>query len=341
MKRIVWQGDNRLELQEVSDPKPDSLGDHDVLLRVMAVGICRTDLHILDGRFPWVKPPRVLGHEISGVIEAVGPMVSRVQAGERVTCDSVLGCGHCDFCVRGSRQFCRQGQELGFTRDGGCQEWLVLPEENVYPVAESTSMEEAAILDMEVYAALKKAEVRSGDTVLVIGAGPAGLVAIQVTRILGARRVLLSGDSKQRLALGSSLGAHRIIDIRQESLAGIIEEETKKRGADLVMDCAGTAESLNQALDSVMPGGRVALYGIYPDPLREVRITPLVLKDLTVFGSLSDRNYWQEVIHLVETGALNLARLITHTFPLEEAAKAYHLLRDRSAEVIKIVLRVT
>lgn len=341
MKRAIWRGDGRIDIDEAPNPQDGRpLGPKEVLLRVKAIGVCGTDIHILDERFPQVRPPRVLGHEIAGVVERVGNEVRRVHPGSRVTCDSVVGCGECRFCLAGKRQFCPTGYELGFTRDGGCQEWLIVPEENVYTVSDSVSMDEAAILDMEVYAALKKPGIRPGDVVLIEGPGPAGLVASQVARILGARRILLSGDSEFRLQAGKSLGADRTIDIRKEDVAEAVREETEGQGADLVMDCAGTAESFRQALDAVAAGGKVVLYGVYPDPLPQVSILPVILKDLVVYGSLSDRRYWDDVIELVEHGRLNLKRLITHTLPVEEAAKAYGIVRHQKDGVVKVVLHV-
>lgn len=334
-------GDGRVEIQEVPNHSENGhLGPKDVLLRVKAVGVCRTDVHILDGLVPQAQPPRVLGHEIAGAVEKIGNGVKRLQPGSRVTCDSVVGCGQCHFCLAGSRQFCVSGYELGFNHDGGCQEWLVVPEENVHVVADSVSMEEAAILDMEVYAALRKPGIRASDIVLIEGPGPAGLVAVQVARIMGARRVLLSGDSEFRLEAGKSLGVDRTVDIRKESLARVIREETEGRGVDLVMDCAGTAESFRQALEAVIPGGKMVLYGLYPDPLPQASILPVILKDVVVYGSVSDRKYWNEVITLVEKGRLNLKRLITHTLPIDEAAMAYDLARNPRDGTIKIVLQV-
>jgi L-iditol 2-dehydrogenase len=340
MRKLVWKGADTFEMVEVNDPAAQALGAHELLLRVKTVGLCATDIHILEGQFPSVKPPLVLGHEIAGVVEAVGPGVGRLSPGARVTCDSVVGCGRCHYCARGSRQFCSEGYELGFTRDGGCQEFLVLPEENAHLVDSGISMEEAAILDMEVYRALKKPGIRSGETVLIVGPGPAGLIGVQIARILGAGKVLLSGDAVQRLALGLQLGADRIIDIRTEDLAEAIKQETHGLGVDLAMDCAGTADSLRQALQSVTPGGRVVLYGVYPEPLPSASVLPLVLKDITVYGSCSDRVGWNEVINLVEQGRLNLKRLITHRFRFSEAPRAYESLRRGADGLVKAVLEL-
>jgi 2-desacetyl-2-hydroxyethyl bacteriochlorophyllide A dehydrogenase len=340
MKRIVWLGDKDFRIEEVSGFEDTVLGSREVLLRVKAVGICRTDIHIMDGRFSQVVPPIILGHEIAGIIERVGPIVARVRPGTRVTCDSVVGCGQCEFCRRGSRQFCQNGYELGFSRDqGGCQELLIIPDENVHPVGGCVSMEEAAILDMEVYAALKKSGVRTTDRVLIIGPGPSGLIAVQVARVFGAAKVLVSGETDERLEVGRQLGADRTINIRKEDLAEVVQEETEGLGVDLVMDCAGTEESFEQALEAVCPGGRLVLYGVYPDPLAQAHVVKIVLKDLTVYGSLSDRKDWDEVITLVEHGKLKLKRLITHKFPLLEAPAAYEQVRNQRDGLVKAVLQ--
>ncbi len=340
MKRVTWLGGSNFHIEDASDPDGLVLAPHEILLRVKAVGICKTDIHIMEGRLPEVTPPRILGHEISGIVERAGSRVLRVRPGSRVTCDSVVGCGQCDFCHRGSRQFCRNGYEFGFGHDGGCQGFLVMPEENVHPIGDLVSMEEAAILDMEVLAALRKPGAIEGDTVLIIGSGPAGLVATQLAKILGAEKVILSGDTEKRLELGHHLGADRIVDIRREDLDLVIKHETLGRGVDLAMDCAGTSESFAQALESAAPGARVVLYGVYPDPLPEARVLKIVLKNLCVYGSVCDRVGWNDVISWVEQGRLNLRDLITHTFPLEEAPHAYEYVRRGSDELVKAVLKV-
>lgn len=339
MKRVRWLGGSTFQVDETSDPDGLVLAAREVLIRVRAVGVCKTDIHIMQGRLLDVTPPRILGHEIAGTVERVGSEVARVQPGRRVTCDSVVGCGHCHFCRRGSRQFCESGYEFGFGRDGGCQEFLVMPEENVHSIPDSISFEEAAILDMEVLAALRRAGSIQGDALLIIGSGPAGLVATQLAKVLGAGRIILSGKG-QRLQLGRSLGADRIVDIRTEDLCAAIQQETQGRGIDVAVDCAGTSQSFLQALDATTPGGRVVLYGVYPDPLPDARVLKIVLKNLSVYGTVCDRVGWDDVIAWVGQGLLNLKKLITHRFPLQEAPRAYELVRQGSDEVVKAVLQV-
>ena len=315
--------------------KPSKL---DFLLRVRAVGICGTDAHILRGELTGVGPPLVLGHEISGEVCAIGENVSRVKVGDRVTIDSVVGCGICYFCRKGSRQFCRKGFEFGINHDGGCQDFLVVPEENAYPISDDISFEEGAILDMEVYSALRRCGVGNGDIALVVGDGPAGLIACQILRYMGASKVILSGRSASRMAKARQLGlADRIVDSRSEDVRQAVHEETHDIGANISVDCAGTSGSARDALSSVTAGGTVLLYGVYPHALEKFDLNQIVLRDLRVFGALSDRQGWESVIQLVENGQLQLNSLITHRFPLEQAEIAFESVKNTKDGLVKAV----
>jgi threonine dehydrogenase-like Zn-dependent dehydrogenase len=305
----------------------------------MAVGICGTDVHIIEGKFGLAQPPLVLGHEIGGVVEAIGSGVERVKVGDRVTIDQVIGCGACFFCRRGSRQFCTTGFELGITADGGCQEALVVPQENVFVVPATISNEAAAILDMEVWAAISKCGVDAGDTVVVFGPGPAGMVACQVARILGAARVILAGPDGERMRYAQKLGlADTFLLIDRENATKRILEETGGLGANVAVECAGAADALSDALDAVIPGGRIVTFGVHTRPFESFDVNRIVLRDLVVFGALSDRQGWETMIELVSTGKLSLEPLITHRFPFEEAPAAYDLVRQGCEGLIKAVI---
>ena len=338
MTRLVWQGQNRFKLEhDASAPGEPSAGE--VAVRVTAVGVCGTDIHIINGEFPLAQPPRVLGHEIAGVVEATGPSVTRVKAGDRVTIDQVVGCAHCFFCRRGSRQFCPDGYELGMTRDGGCQQFLVIPEENAYPIPVSISDEEAAILDMEVWGALNKCRIRKGDTVLVLGHGPAGLVACQIARAMSAGKVILAGRSAARMALAKTLKiSDRYVSTSEEDLVAAALQETEGHGADVTFECAGTPATVAAAIAATAPGGRLVLYGVQKGPLEQFDINQFVLRDLVVYGSLSDRCGWEQVIELVRSGKLRLKPLITHRFSLADAPAAYDLVRRKAEGVVKAVI---
>lgn len=311
-----------------------------MLLKVKSVGICGTDIHILKGALPTARPPMVLGHEISGEIAATGRNVRHVHEGDRVTVDAVVGCGHCSLCRRSRIQFCANGFEFGISRDGGCQDYLVVPKENVYSIPSTMSFEEAAMLDMEVYNAVRKCGICAGDSVLVLGAGPIGLIACQVARILGAGSITLGDVLGTRLEVAESLGlANAYLTVPATPCLSSNESE-RSEPFDVVIDCAGTSGSVKYALNVARPCGRVLLYGVYEQAVDQLDLNLVVLKDLVLFGSQSDRNGWEEVIELVKSGSLNLKSLITHRFALEDGPKGYDLVHRRDPAAIKAVLVV-
>jgi 2-desacetyl-2-hydroxyethyl bacteriochlorophyllide A dehydrogenase len=339
LRKLVWLGNDDFTIEHLAGSPPDP-GEDQVLLKVRSVGICGTDIHILKGALPTARPPMVLGHEISGEIAAAGKNVDHVREGDRVTVDAVVGCGNCELCRRSRIQFCADGFEFGISRDGGCQDYLVLPKENVYPIPNAISFEEAAMLDMEVYNAVRKCRIESGDSVLIQGAGPIGLIACQVTRVMGAGHVTLSDVIKSRLNVAQALGMADAYMATPENGASALAGHEPARPFDVVIDCAGTSSSIKQALKVVRPCGRVLLYGVYENAIDRLDLNLIVLKDLVLFGSQSDRTGWEDVIAMVSSGTLNLKSLITHRFALEDGPHAYDLVHRREPTAIKAVLLV-
>lgn len=326
-----------MQLEKNTQPPPRPQKDQ-VLVKVRSVGICGTDIHITNGTVATAKPPMVLGHEFAGEIVAVGTNVGNVGEGDRVTVDSVVGCGHCPFCLRGAAQFCPDGFEFGISADGGSQDYLIVPKRNVYRVPDAITFEEAAILDTEIYNAVRKCGIRRGDRVLVLGAGPIGLITCQVVRIQGAGHVALGDVLPYRLESAETLGmADSYLPMKQD---GIEQPDGKAdfEPYDVVIDCAGGSGSVRYALHAVGLGGRVLLYAVHEKPANKLDLNQIVLKDLVVFGAQSDRDGWEEVIDLVQSGRLNLKSLITHRFPLEKGSEAFDLVRRRKDGVIKAIL---
>lgn len=340
MRKVTWLGPGRLAFQEDGERPPDQPCGSEVLLRVTAAAICATDLHLIEGRLPIASPPLVLGHEIAGVVEACGSQVRGFRPGDRVKCDSVIGCGGCCWCRRGATQFCPSGAELGITRPGGWADWVVAPERNLYLLPEEIPDDVAAVMDVEVPRALAKARVRPGEKVAIFGPGPAGLIAVQLARLAGAEPVILCGTRPDRLALGQRLGAHYTVEVNRDPAVETIRELTDGAGADVGFDAAGTSRAVRDLVDALRPQGRAVLYGLHGAPMPEFPVDQVVLKDLVVYGALPDRTGWDELIVLVASGRLDLASLITHRFPLERAPEAVRLLSARESGAVKVVLLV-
>jgi len=340
MRKVIWRGTEQLEFAQDAAERPAVRNAHEVRIRVTAAGVCGTDVHIIQGKVRFVDPPLILGHEFAGVVEECGPAVTRVRPGDRVKCDSVCGCGACAWCAQGAAQFCPSGSEFGITRDGGWSQWLVAPERNLHVLPDAIPDDVAAIMDVEVPGALRKPGIAPGEAVAVFGPGPAGLIAIQVARVMGAGLVILCGTRRERLEAGKELGADHVIDINEQDPAEAIRELTGGRGADLVFEAAGNRRAVADSLEAVRPQGKFVLYGVHGGPMSEFPVDRVVLKDIVVYGALANRTGWEELIALVAARRINLARLITHVFPLEAAADAYRASSTRSSGCLKAVLRI-
>ncbi len=341
MRKVVWVGTNKVEFVNDHEGCSPIVAADDVVVRVTVAGVCSTDLHLIQGRLGLVGPPRVLGHEIAGVVEKCGPGVERFQPGQRVKCDSVIGCGACGWCRRGATQFCPAGAELGLTRPGGWAEWVVVPERSLHPLPEAISDEAAAVMDVEVPRALDKAGIQPGESVAIFGPGPAGLIAVQLARLAGAGCVILCGTRRDRLVLGKRFGAHYTMDANGERLPEAIREVTGGAGADVAFEASGSPRAVCDLIEALRPQGRAVLYGLHGAPMPEFPVDRAVLKDLTLYGALPDRTGWEELTALVASGKLDLDSLISHRFPLERAAEAVRVLSARDSGAIKGVFLVS
>jgi threonine dehydrogenase-like Zn-dependent dehydrogenase len=341
MIKAVWTGTERLEIVDDKAGPPRITRPDEARIRITAAGVCGTDVHIWEGRLSYTAPPLVLGHEFTGVVEECGPQVRGFSPGDRVKCDSVVGCGDCAWCRRGATQFCRDGFEFGISHDGGWTQWLVAPQRNLHKLPGSMSDEVAAILDVEVMSAFRKPGLTPGETVAIFGAGPAGLIALQCARVLEAGTVILCGARRERLALGKRLGADHAIDVSEADAVAEIKVLTNGRGVDLAFDAAGTVAAILNVVEVLRPQGRAILYGVPDRAIPEFPSRDVVLKDIVLYGSLSDRTGWDEMIGLVASGRIDLQSLITHRFPLERAAEALCHMRDRRDGAIKAVLEMS
>ncbi|MGQ9629457.1 MAG: zinc-dependent alcohol dehydrogenase [bacterium] len=338
MRAVVWTGVGKLE--EQGRPVPE-VGHGEVLIRVRAAGFCSTDLHVIRGDVKFVDPPLILGHEFAGEVADVGEDVRGFSPGDRVAVESVVGCGRCFYCRKGWKNLCDEGKEFGQTIDGGWREYIGVPAENLYKLPSTVSFREGALMEMlnGPMSAIRKGQVEIGDTVAILGPGPAGLLLVQLAKLKGAT-VILSGTRDNRLDVGRALGADYTVNIRREDLATRVREITEGRMADVAMEAAGTPEAVRQTIEIVRKKGRVVLYGIYGRPIPDFPADDVVIKDIEVIGSREAPDLWDLGIRLVASGKIKIQPIITHTLPLWEAERAYHIVDRREGGLIKLVFTV-
>ena len=332
-RAAVWTRINSVEVQE---RKLSSPGPGEVLLRVKAAGICGTDLHILSGTHPQAKPPLVPGHEFTGVVCEIGDGVDASLRGARVGADSYRGCGACSHCRSGNPQLCERGTcEFGINIDGGWQEYIAVPAENLYVLPESVSFVEAGagcILNCPM-AAVDMVGVDRGETVLIIGDGPSSLVMLQLFRIRGAGKIVVSGHRGLRLKLARELGADQVINTHESGLADALGELSGS--IDVVVDAVGKSNTLAEALTVAGKRARVHLFGLPEGPLDNLPVDEFLWKELTLTGSTGAPSLWPVVMEYLQEGSLKVLPIISHRFSLEQAPDAVNFILNNPSEIVK------
>lgn len=311
-----------LSLDEIASPAQPGPGQ--VLVRVLNAGICGTDLHIYRwGPFAHrMKLPTVLGHEMCGVVEAVGEGVSRVAPGMRVSVESHVPCGHCYTCHRGWAHVCPNTRYPGVDFDGGFAARTILPETILWPVPESIPTPVAAMMEpfgIAVHASLEGSGV-SGQTVVVAGCGPIGLMNIAAARALGALRVIATDINPLRLKMALTMGADRAIDVAEQDPLPVVRDLTHGRGADVVIEYSGHAKSLAGAAALTTNGGEIRLLGV-PEGETALDLEAWLIKGLTVRNLHGRRLFstWESATALLTEGKVDIAPLVSHVLPLNEA----------------------
>ncbi len=300
---LVARYGGHLEVGERPIPRP---APGEVLIRVQASGLCSTDLHLLSGRQPLGKLPRVLGHELAGEVAELGDGVEGWLAGDRVTAAIDVTCGHCRHCRTGQTQRCQAMERIGFERDGGHAEYVAVPAANLVRLPPDLADEEAAILPDAVacmyHSLIQQGQVGVGQRVLILGVGGLGIHGVQIARLAGAE-VLATSRRPERLRLAERHGAIPV-KTGDVSLENAVAQFTDGEGVDLVVDNIGNRSSLRQGMAALRPGGKLLVVG-YLDDTFEVPSLPLFKTELQIIGCRgSTRQDLVDVVRLVQEGKI-------------------------------------
>ncbi len=337
MKALVYPAHDVIEVRDVPEPSAPARGE--VLVRVAAAGICGSELEAFATRSPRRPPPLVMGHEFCGEVAAVGPGVSGIQPGERVALNSLISCGACESCLEGRPHLCPRREVFGMKRPGGWAELALVPASTVFPLPEKVSPLEGALVEplanaVHVFSLI---EERLPETVVVIGAGTIGLLCLQVARTVGAFRLVAVDTNTARLEVAHRLGAEPVVNPRATPLADAIREFTRGKGADVVVDAAGTSETRAAAAEIVRPGGEVVWIGLHAD---ETSLSghAVVLGERRIRGSYAVAPAdLRKAIGLLAHGRID-ARQWVCPFPLTEGARVFRELLTQPKDYVKAIL---
>jgi alcohol dehydrogenase len=344
MKAIVYHGPGLKAWEEV--PKPIIIDSTDVIVRVDAVTICGTDLHILKGDVPAVTDGRILGHEAVGTVEEVGSGVKTVKAGDRVLVSCITACGSCRYCREGQYGQCLGGGGwiLGHKINGTQAEYVRVPfaDTSTYPVPPGVSDEQilmmADILPTGYEVGVLNGKVGPGDVVAVVGAGPIGLAAILGARLYSPSHIIAIDLADSRLEAAKQFGADLTINNGREDAVTIVKEMTDGLGADVSMEAVGVPAAFELAASLVRPGGRIANIGVHGEPAT-LHLEELWIKNVTITTGLVDTYSTPTLLGLIQSGMINPSPLVTHTFKMEQFEEAYDVFgRASETGALKVVL---
>lgn len=328
MKAVVFEGVGKLSIKEVPKPVP---GDQDVLIEVSAVGICGTDVHLLDGEFEGATFPLIPGHEVSGTIVEVGSSVTKLAIGDRVTVDNTLTCGDCEFCRNGRKNLCRKWEGMGVVNnDGGSAEFMKAPAANVYKLADHVDIYHAALTE-PLACAVRGMDLLPrvmGSHYLVYGAGTMGLMMAQLAKRGGAVSVTVVDTNPARLEAAKDVG----IELVHTSAS-----QSDREKWDVVIDCTGVVAAIEDGLTKVKPGGYFQHFGVAAtDAIAKYSPFRVYRDEITIVGTMASLSSFDRAVPLLEDNALNSAEMISHYFTLEDYADAMQKFRDGTGRKLQI-----
>jgi threonine 3-dehydrogenase len=323
-------------MTEVAEPE---LGPNDVLVKIKKTAICGTDIHIYNWD-AWAQAhipvPLTIGHEFVGEIAGFGHEIKHFKIGDRVSGEGHTSCGFCRNCRAGRRHLCRKNESVGVTRTGCFAEYLVIPAVNAYPIPDSISDSQAAILDPfgnATHTALSFSLV--GEDVLITGAGPVGIMAVAVAKHVGARHIVITDVNEYRLALAKKMGASLALNPQKTSLSDAMNMLGMREGFDVGLEMSGNANAFNAMLDHMNHAGKVALLGFLPNET-QINWSQVIMKGLVMKGIYGREMFdtWYKMITMLQSG-LNIAPVITHEFNINDYEKAFETMRSgQSGKVI-------
>jgi L-iditol 2-dehydrogenase len=348
MKAVVLHGADEMRVQDWPVPPP---GPGEVLLKVETASICGTDVKVLH-RTLMGQPagPFVMGHEYAGRVAALGPGVDEFRVGDRVAVEVHKGCDRCENCIKGWYTSCLNYGDLskghrakGLTCDGGFAEYAVNHINTLYRLPDNLTFEQACMVTTAgspLWAIDLMGGYITGETVLVQGPGPIGLMAVQLCKALGAERVILSGTRDERLALGRTLGADFTVNVRRENLNARMQEITGGKGADSVLECAGGPTSMQEALENVKRGGRIGVVAWYTGPV-QLDLNLAVRSNVRIYAARGEGGMnCGRSLALMSTGKLLADPIITHHFELGQIQQAFETYMNRLGNALKVAIHV-
>jgi L-iditol 2-dehydrogenase len=339
MKQAVMTSPGEIIFRDVPVP---AAGPGEVLVRMMRIGVCGSDIHVYHGKHPYTPYPVVQGHEVSGEAAAAGEGVKNIRPGDRVTIMPQVTCGECYPCRHGAYHICDKLKVMGFQTTGAASEFFAVRADKIIPLPAGMSFDHGAMIEPLAVAAhaLSRAGDMAGRSVLVLGAGPIGNLIAQAARAMGAGRVMVTDRSAYRLSIAEACGIEGRVDVTREDLDSRIMEFFGPDRMDLILECVGAEETMAQAVASARKGSDIIVVGVFGDKPR-VDMGLVQDRELRLIGTLMYREAdYRAAVDLVTGGRVNLSPLITRHFPFDKYDDAYRYIEERKDRSMKVMIDV-
>lgn len=342
MRKLLLEAPYQLHMTEAPVPTP---GPEEVRVRICNIGICGSDPTIYKGLHPYVTYPLVPGHELSGVIDAVGSNVPTERIGQRVTIIPHIVCGHCDACRREIFNFCEELKCTGAEADGGMCDYFCIESRMALEIPASMTLEQAALVEPAcvAYHGAKRGQIRGGERVLIVGAGPIGVFCMQSCLALGAKEVYIADMDTERLELAKKLGATGVIEVARENLKqGLTRLAGSEKNIDVFYDCVGEKGTvLNNILEVARRGSRIVVIGVLQKQFNIPLLPDFVQHELSLSGTtMYVPQDYRDMIDLMGRGVIRTEGMVSHHFTLEQVPQVLDMIVNRREKTFKVVIDV-
>lgn len=340
---VYMTGLNEMEIRSI--PVPD-VKEQQVLVKLEHVGICGSDVHYLEhgaiGDFV-VNGDFILGHECAGTVVEVGKGVTNLKVGDKVALEPGITCGQCEFCKSGKYNLCPDVEFLATPPyDGSLMNYIAFPENMCFKLPDNISTKEGALIEplaVGMHAA-EQGKVRLGDSVVILGAGCIGLVTMLACKAYGATDITVVDVMQKRLDYAMDMGATRVINALEEDVLEVIEKVTNKRGADVVIESAGSKVTIGQTPYLVKNGGTIVLVGLAPEDIIPFNFAKIMSKEASIQSVFRYRNIYPKAIQAVAKGLIDISKIVTHEFAFDETKKAFDFVIHNKNDVVKAVIKI-
>jgi len=320
-----------------------NIKDNEVLIKVMRIGICGSDIHVYHGKHPYTSYPVIQGHEFSGKVVKTGKKVKKIKEGDKVVVQPQVVCGECYSCKHGRYNICDNLKVMGFQNEGCAKEYFKIEEAKVLKIPENMSYDEGALVEPLAVAchALRRSEIELKDkNIIILGAGTIGNLVAQTAKAKGAAKVMITDLSKFKLNLAKECGIDIALDVSKYDLKEEIVREFGIKKADLILECVGSQATINDAINNARKGSDIIVVGVYPE---EVRVNMGFVQDreLRLIGTLMYKEEdYLDAINLIANNKIKTGKLITDYFEFKDYDLAYKHIEERKDKVMKVMIKL-